>query len=282
MTEYPVGFAIHQMKRDKAFRRLVKAPPGHTLIEHDFSGQEYRWMGVLSDDPTMLHLCAPGEDGHAYLGAKIAGMDYRELLRLYAEDEETWKPKRQFGKVGNLSCQYRTSPPTLQRVGRTQYATNMTLEQAREIVTTYRETYDQVPRYWRRQIALGRKQGYVETLAGRRIHVGYGETWSEDKKWGLESTCINFPIQGVGADQKYLALRLLRDYLPRVDGRFYYELHDGLFTVVPDAKAEKAARQMQHLLSNLPYRQAWGVTLPIQFPVDAKMGPSWGELKELR
>lgn len=179
------------------------------------------------------------------------------------------------------NCQYRTSPPTLQRVGRTQYATNMSLSQAERIVYTYKDTYAGVPRYWRRQIAKGRRDGFVETKAGRRIWLGTGDTWSNDRKWGLESTCINFPIQGIGADQKYLGLKILRDYLPSVDGRFYYELHDGLYTLVPIAKAEKGAHEMKRLLSNLPYAQAWGVSLPIQFPVDAKMGPSWGELKEL-
>lgn len=281
MAEFPTGFAIHQMKRDKAFRRLIKPPPGYTLIEHDFAGQEYRWMAVESRDPTMLHLCRPGEDGHTYLGAQIAEMDYRELQRLYAEDEDTWKPTRLFGKVGNLSAQYRTSPPTLQRVGRTQYQVNMSLEKATDVIKTYKRTYDQVPRYWWRQIKLGKRQGFVETLAGRRINVGIGETWPDDKKWGLESTCINFPIQGVGADQKYLGLAVIKDYLTRHDGRFYYELHDGIYTVFPEHKAEKAAREMQVILSNLPYERAWGVKLPVAFPVDAKMGPSWGELKEL-
>jgi alpha-mannosidase len=74
---------------------------------------------------------------------------------------------------------------------------------------------------------------------------------------------------------------VLRDYLPRVDGRFYYELHDGIFTVVPTHLAEKAAREIKYLFSNLPYKQAWGRTFPVEFPVDAKMGPSWGELKEV-
>lgn len=281
MAEFPTGFAIHQMKRDKAFRKLVKPPPGCVLVEHDFSGQEYRWMGVESGDETMLSLCLPGEDGHAYLGAMIAEMDYRELQRLYAEDEDTWKPTRQFGKVGNLSCQYRTSPPTLQRVGRTQYATNMTLDQATRVVKTYKGAYRMVPKYWWRQIKKGKAQGYVETLAGRRINVGFGENWPEDKVWGLESTCINFPIQGVGADQKYLGLAIIKDYLNKHGGRFAYELHDGLYTVWPQHLAEKAAHEMKAILSNLPYERAWGVKLPIAFPVDAKMGPSWGELKEL-
>lgn len=279
MAEFPTGFAIHQMKRDKAFRRLVTAPPGHLIVEHDFAGQEYRWMAVESDDETMLQMCMPGEDGHTFLAAQLAHMDYHELQRLLKEDEDKWKPKRLFGKVGNLQCQYRSSAATLQRVGRTQYAVNMTLPEAEHVVRGYKATYRKVPKYWWRQIAKGKKQGYVETLAGRRINVGFD--WPEDRKWALESTCINFPIQGVGADQKYLGLAAIKDYVNQHDGRFYYELHDGIYNVFPEHKAEKAAHDLKAILSNLPYSKAWGLKLPIAFPVDAKIGATWGDLKEM-
>ena len=109
-----------------------------------------------------------------------------------------------------------------------------------------------------------------------------GRIEASDNTWGCESTAINFPIQGSGADQKYLALLMLKDYLPRVNGRFYFELHDGLFVIVPDAYAERAVAEIKPLLSTLPYKKAWGVDLPIQFPVDAKMGKTWGQLKEVK
>jgi hypothetical protein len=39
---------------------------------------------------------------------------------------------------------------------------------------------------------------------------------------------------------------------------------------------------LKQLLSNLPYKRAWGRTLPIEFPVDVKRGPHWGALKEIK
>lgn len=277
--ERPTGVALHQWKRDPAFRSIITPPPGHTLLEFDFAGQEFRWMAVMSQDPTMLQLCAPGEDAHAYMGARIANMQYQGLVDDVRKGVKGAKDKRQLGKVANLSLQYRTYPNTLMRVARTNYSLPMTLNQAKAIHATYLSTYLQVSNYWTKQIYMSKKYGYVETLAGRRIQLG-GE-WTEDKKWSRESAAINFPIQGVGADQKYLALAVLRNYLPKVDGHFYFELHDGLFIVVPDAKAERAAHEVKHLLSNLPYKRAWNVDLPIAFPVDAKMGTSWGALKEV-
>lgn len=552
------GVALHQWKRDKDFRNIIEPPPGYTLIEADFAGQEYRWMAVESGDPTMLGLCAPGEDPHSYMGARCTGEDYFALRTMVQLENAAAKAKRQFGKVANLSCcldsspvltdrgyvridevrltdklwdgvewvshggsvfqgvkevithdgitatpdhrvlvggqwvrldvasqhgwgidrasagfkettcgegsldcditrrvsppetsernasamrefeqpviqelrrtgdrvqvcvgerccavhtsapaardipgpghrpdrqqwtlragqpatgdasaepaqqarlesqrravglggnfqplcvehdavqatqwhnaradyrrsygggeqqaqgmahdpgqlrtartydildagprnrfvvngrivhncQYRTSARTLVRVAATQHKLKLTPDEALNVWKTYRSTYPGVKNYWKRQIAMARQYGYVTTLAGRRVELGTPDTWvysdDGDATWSHESTAINFPIQGIGADQKYLALLVLRDYLPRVNGRFYFELHDGLFVVVPDEHAERAAHEIKQLLSHLPYKKAWGVTLPIEFPVDVKRGKSWGSLKELK
>jgi len=136
-----------------------------------------------------------------------------------------------------------------------------------------------VPEYWIKQIAKAQRLGYVETLAGRRVQLGFD--WPSKLKWSYESTSINFPIQGVGADQKYLAIMVAGNYLPKVGGRVAFELHDGLFFYIPKAHSQRAVHELRAILSNLPYEKAWGVSLPIAFPVDAKIGHSWGDLKEV-
>lgn len=282
--ERPTGVALHQWKRDKAFRATIIPPPGYTLLEFDFAGQEFRWMAVEANDPTMLELCQPGADAHAYMGARIANVDYAELRKLVQAGDPAAKSRRQLGKVANLSLQYRTSAKTLQKVAGVQYGLDLTPASSKAIHGTYITTYRAVPKYWDRQIYMAKKYRWVQTIAGRRLQLpwdgmpmdGYGNL-----PWSVESSAINFPIQGVGADQKYLALAVLRNYLPQVGGRFYFELHDGMFVIVPDDKAETAVHNIKYMLSNLPYKRAWGVTLPIQFPVDAKMGKSWGALKDV-
>lgn len=276
------GYPLHQTKRDKEFRDTIEAPDGYTMMEFDFSGQEFRWMAVMANDATMLHLCQPGEDAHGYMGASIEGSDYEEFKRRLHSGDVTAKSFRQLGKINNLSCAYRVSWRTLKRVARVQFGVILSDGQAQTLWRTYRRGYHRVPKYWEIQAHLGRTQGYVETAAGRRIYTADPELWTPDRKWGLESTSINAPIQGSGADQKYLALAILRDYLPTVDGRFYFELHDGLFVTIPDRYADKAVHEIKTLLSNLPYKSAWGIDLPIQFPVDAKRGKSWGSLEEIK
>lgn len=287
-AERPTGVPIHQWKRATDFRDQIDAPEGYELLEFDFAGQEFRWMAVMSRDPTMLKLCEPGEDAHAFMGSRIRGFDYRMMCdHLHGEEWASTdsralaKQFRQLGKVANLSLQYRTSAMTLRRVSRVSHGVQISDTEARAIHATYLSTYPGVKKYWKHQIRIAREMGYIETVSGRRIQVGREYEWTDETVWGRESAAINSPIQGSGAEQKYLALAVLKDYLPRVDGRFYMELHDGIFIVVPQQHSDKAVVEIKELLSNLPYKKAWGVDLPVQFPVDAKRGLSWGQLKEV-
>jgi DNA polymerase I-like protein with 3'-5' exonuclease and polymerase domains len=274
--ERQIGFALHQEKRGKDFRSILVPPPGYTLMEFDAAGQEFRWMAIASGDETMLALCEPGEDPHGFMGARITHRDYRELVKLVHDGDKAAKDDRQLGKVANLSLQYRTSAKKLRSVARVQYNIPMELDEAYDIHAKYQETG--VPEYWREQIALTKRRGYVETFAGRRVQVV--GNWQGNMGWSMESTSINYRIQGTGGDQKYLALSVLRPYITRIGAMFAWELHDGLYLYVPDHMVERAAVEVPYLLANLPYKKAWGFTPPIPLPWDCKSGPSWGALKE--
>lgn len=276
----PTGFPLHQEKRDPVFRSVIVAPPGYTLMEFDAAGQEYRWMAIAANDPTMLHLCMPGEDPHSFMGARITGGDYVSLMVKVAADDKLAGGARQLGKVGNLSLQYRTSAKKLRSVARVQYSIPLELPEAQRIHRTYQQTYNRVPAYWGEQISLTKQRGWVETLAGRRVQV-VGD-WGGDWGWSMGSTAINYRIQGTGADQKYLALKAIKSYVLGVGGRFAWELHDGIYFYVPDDKVERAALDIKQLLDNLPYKEAWGFQPPVPLPWDAKAGKSWGALKGIK
>jgi DNA polymerase I-like protein with 3'-5' exonuclease and polymerase domains len=280
--EVPTGVALHQWKRDPAFRSLIEPPEGYDLAEFDFAGQEFRWMAVCSGDETMLELCQPGQDAHAYMAAQIERVDYSLFMRKLSEGDKDYKAKRQLGKVANLSLQYRTSANKLQRVAAIQHGIKLTSDDAKLIHSTYQRTYRKVPAYWKQQKHLAKRQNYIENLAGRRIYFKEPYERGHENDWSYDSTAVNYPIQSMGAEQKYLALMVLRTMLPRWGARFYFELHDGLFVIIPHGCAGEAVPEIKQALSNLPYSRAFKLDLPIGFPVDAKVGPSWGELKEVK
>lgn len=279
------GVALHQWKRDPEFRRTIAAPEGYQLLEFDFAGQEFRWMAVQANDPTMLQLCRPGEDAHAYMGAKIAGVQYEDFMRRLAAGDPETKRLRQLGKVANLSLQYRTSAARLQKVAKYQYGLHITENESRAIHGTYQMTYFNVPKYWRNQIAWVRGHKYVTNMLGRTVRFANlnltGTVGQQNIPWEYASTAINYPIQSMGAEQKYLAMAILKNQLAEYDAHFYMELHDGVFIVAPHEKAEKCVHELKKVLSHLPYERAWKLHLPIGFPVDAKIGPNWGDLKNV-
>lgn len=273
-----IGFALHQEKRGSEFRGIIHAPPGYSLVEFDAAGQEFRWMAILSGDPNMLQLCIPGEDAHAFMGARVVGKDYRFLQQAAKVKDSQEEKDRYLGKVANLSLQYRTYPKTFRKVARVQYDIPLELPDAQRIHRTYQNTYTEVPKYWSRAIDLAKHQGYAETLAGRRVAlVG---NWNGSLSWKMESTALNYPVQGTGGDQKYLALQILKDYMIPRGCYFAWDLHDGLHWWVPDAIVDRVVVEGKQLLDNLPYQQAWGFTPPIPLPFDAKYGKVWGALKE--
>ena len=419
-VEYPTGIALHQWKRGKDFRRLIRPPEGYTLVELDFAGQEFGWMAVASGDETMLSLREPGEDAHAYMGAKIAQVDYRELIARVAADDAEASLQRKLGKFcvaegelvltdcglvpiekvsldmrvwdgiewvkhsgvvyqgqqpvmsycglsttlkhkvftesgesmhmitaaesrerlmqtgdegrplsyqaqrtyaagvlnratkvvatydvtnagprnrytvsnclisnSNLSFQYRIGAKSATKKARVDYELDIEETTVKQLLATYKTTFIGVSGgpagvggYWKNQIYKCKQLGYAETFAGRRVQLR--GSWAGRDAWEMESSAINYPIQGTGGDQKYLALAVARNLLPKYRGYFYYELHDGLFFIFPHAVARQAAETFKYVLSNLPYKKAWGLDLPITFPVDAKLSPeSWGDLKNL-
>ena len=278
--ERQTGFALHQEKRDKIYREIIQAPKGYTLVEFDAAGQEFRWMAIASGDPVMLALCELGEDAHSYMGARVVGKDYRQVMMEVSEGLPEAKDARQLGKVGNLSLQYRTSAKKFCSVARVQYGIDMNLTQAMLIHQTYPQSYTRVPVYWEKQIEETKRLGYVETFAGRRVQVK--GNWNGGFGWSMGSTAINYRIQGTGADQKYLALAVLRPYLSKINAYFAWDLHDGIYFWVPDAKVTQAVKDIRTMLNNLPYEKAWGFSPPIPMLWDAKVGKSWGGLKEVK
>lgn len=286
-VEVPVGIALHQWKRGKDYRRLIMPPGGFDLAEFDFMGQEFRWMAVASNDETMLGLCAPGEDAHSYMGAQIAQVDYRALVAAVKAGDKAAANERKCGKFCNLSYQYRVSARTATVKARIDYELDVDETFIKQTQSIYKQSYpgvggtpgQRVGGYWASQIQKCRHLGYAETFAGRRVQLK--GNWAGREAWPLESTAINYPIQGTGGDQKYLALAVARTMLPQFGGHFYFELHDGLFFIFPHNKTAQAVEAFRKALSNLPYKQAWGVNLPIKFPVDSKVGASWGDLSEV-
>lgn len=276
--ERQTGIALHQWSRDKRVRAELTAPEGSLLAEFDFSGQEMRLMADASMDDTMLSLFLDGVDGHSFMGASIEGVDWK-WVHQEQDNDPAAKSARYLGKFANLSLQYRIGIDTMRIRALTQYGLNLSVQRATMIKGKYLSTYPEIATYWNKSIRLAMKNGYAETRGGHRIQLDFGH---EDTSYAAEQTAINFPIQGTGGDMKLLALAVVKNHFAEMGVKFAWDLHDALFLYIPDDYyVVKKALKIQQMLSNLPYKQAWGWEPLVPLPVDCKIGKTWGSLKGL-
>lgn len=278
-NKFKTGCALHQWPRPKPLRKLVLPPPGKKLVEFDAAGQENRIMAILSGDPTMLGIFKNAMDIHSYTGADLAGVSYEDFMKLKAKGNEAVVGGHGFryqGKFNNLSNQYRVGVKTQRVQARVQYGMNVDFMVVKGWQDAWHRLYPGVKEYWKSAIHKAKELGYAETLGGRRFYLTH---WSGDYRWGTESSAINFPIQGTGADMKELAVAILTRKCP--DFEYAFDLHDALFGYVDINMPNSRLLEMREILNNLPYKQVWGVDLPIPLLWDCQVGPNWGEMVEL-
>lgn len=279
-VDLPTGVAIHQFPRKTEARNCIIAPDGYALVECDFATQESRLLCDFSGDEVLYKIFTDDLDFHAYMAAIIAEVSYEEIAGRLAEKNAEAKNFRQYAKVANLSCAYRTSWKRLIEQARTQYGVILDDVMAQKLHSLFRQVYKSVPQYWNDAIHIAKCNGYAESRGGRKVLLS---NWSRDRAWASESTAINFPIQATGADMKFLGLKLVAPMLAPNDARYLLDLHDALFFIVPDTSAgHELANDIRVILSNLPYQQYFGWTPRVKLPVDLKIGRAWGSLTEIK
>lgn len=278
IKEVKYSLPLHQIKKGKT-RKIFTAPRGYKLLELDFAGQELRLIADIANEPTMLEFFREDKDLHAYTAANIYGYSYDEFLKLKDTEPSNYKIMRQLGKVTNFSLQYMAGANRLfARWHVEKDLENKTLKDAEHARRVYLDIYSGIPRFWNEAKRFAKNNGYVKNLAGRKRYI---EGWDKENEWKSHAKAVNFPIQSSGAEQKILALYYLNPFILKNDIQLAWDLHDGMFFFVPDCMMLRdLVQEMINIASNLPYEKAWGWKPKISFPVEAKIGDNWGELKE--
>ena len=126
--------------------------------------------------------------------------------------------------------------------------------------------------YMQRTRELAHKQGYVETLFGRRLHLPEINARNKQRQQAAERTAINAPMQGTAADIIKLAMIAVDEWLASVDldALMIMQVHDELvFEVADDDGAT--------LIAALPSLMADVAVLDVPLLVEAGMGDNWDE-----
>jgi DNA polymerase I-like protein with 3'-5' exonuclease and polymerase domains len=274
---FKVSIAAHQIPRkDKMVRSSLCPPPGYEIYEADASGQESRIMAIRANDPVMIEIFQKDLNFHSMTGSAIIGMDYNEFqaqFKAEGNDGGYYTEQRQLGKLTNLSCNFRIGGRALSSKAFLDYDTYMTIETGNFLVNTFARRYVGVPQYWEDVIWQSKQDKYTETLGGRRYKL---TDWGTHR-WITESSAINVPIQGTGADMKEIAIKETFEKVP--EAIFVLDLHDANFFFVPEGMAAKLHERLDDVLNGIDYEKYWGFQLPIALPYESKRGKTFAEVK---
>lgn len=249
---------LQQVNRSADFRSKFVPALGHLLVVADFSQIELRVAAELSGEQIMIQAYRDGRDLHTETAARLKGID---------QDKVT-KADRTSAKIANFGLLYGAGPTTLRKQAIAQYGLDMTLDEAREIVTGFRDAY---PDLYKWQQAEGTSEiGHVFTANGRRRQLlGFNDKYT---------TRINTQVQGTAGDIAKLAIGKIWEKIRGVssdEAKLIAMVHDEIVLEVAALHVEKWAGELKVAM------EAAGAEVCKQVPILAEVswGASWADAK---
>jgi DNA polymerase-1 len=240
----------------RRIREAFVAPPGSHIVSADYSQIELRIMAHLSDDAGLLEAFAKGQDVHRATASEVFGVALNEVTA----------DQRRTAKVINFGLMYGMTAFGL--------AANLGIgkDEARAYIERYFTRYPGVARYMDATRALAKRQGYVETVFGRRLWLPEINSPNGPRRQGAERAAINAPMQGTAADLIKLAMVATADWLQResMHTRLIMQVHDELVFEVPDAELDAIKARAPDLMCHV-------ASLKVPLAVDVGAGPNWDQ-----
>lgn len=224
------------------------------LVVADYSQIELRILAHISGDDVLIDAFNRGEDIHTRTAAEVFEVD---------QDAVT-NDMREAAKAINFGIVYGISSFGLAR------GTGLSRADAQKYIDEYFDRYPGVKEYVEKVIALGKEQGYVTTLLGRRRYLPDLRSRHWGRRSFAERTAMNTPIQGSAADIIKLAMVELHRRLEadELAARLLLQVHDELVLEVPAAELEPTVALIRDCMTNV-------IELSVPLVVDVAQGPNW-------
>ncbi len=235
---------------------FVSSPDSDGLLTADYSQIEMRIMAHLSEDAGLIEAFQGGEDLHRFVGARIFDCSPDDVTPLMRTKVKAMSYGLAYGlSAYGLAQQLAISP-----------------SEAKDLMSEYFRRFGNVRDYLRTVVDKATKDGYTETLFGRRRPFPDLVSPNRIVRDAAERQALNAPIQGTAADIIKIAMRDIsadiRDTGLR--SRMILQVHDELvFEVFQD---ERAA-----LESLVVARMGGAAQLLVPLDVQLGWGANWNE-----
>ena len=239
----------------RRIRQAFIAPPGWKVMAADYSQIELRIMAHLSGDEGLLRAFHSGGDVHRATAAEVFGV---------APDEITTNQRRA-AKAINFGLMYGMSAFGLAR------QLGVDRGEAGDYMGRYFSRYPGVRAFMDATREQAHRDGYVETIFGRRLYLENLAARNGALRQGAERAAVNAPMQGSAADIIKRAMLAVATWLQgRDDAHMLMQVHDELvFEVREDAVDEVRAA--------VTARMASAAELAVPLLVDVGVGANWDE-----
>ena len=229
---------------------------GNVLISADYSQIELRIMAHFSGDKNLTEAFKNNLDVHSATASEIFGISLDEV----SQDH------RRSAKVINFGLIYGMSAFGLTR------QLGIPRHEAQAYLDTYFEKYTGVRKYMDSTKELAKKNLYVETILGRRLHVAEINASNGLRRQAAERAAINAPLQGSAADIIKKAMIDIDNWIgdDNTDIRMIMQVHDELVFEVKKDYAIEALEKITTFMEK-------AVKLSVPLTVDAHQGSNWNE-----
>ncbi len=238
----------------QAIRTAFLPHEGNVFVSADYSQFELRLAACMADDKQMIEDFNKDIDIHTATAAQVQGVPLNQV------DKEM----RRRAKAVNFGILYGMSPHGLS------VATGMTLQEAKAFIDKYFELRAPLRVYMERTADQALKQGYVETMFGRRRPTPDMKSSNWVVREAAKRAAINMPIQGTEADLMKLAMLKVEEKLDGL-GEQILQIHDSILVETSKENADQVAAILKETMETIH-------KLPVKLVADVKTGANWGEL----
>lgn len=241
----------------KKVRESFIAEDGYILASFDYSQIELRVLAHFSKDPYLIDSFEKGIDIHKETAAKLFSVPI----------ENVTEEQRRKAKTINYAILY----------GMSSHGLSSELKISEEEATTYIDIYfnkfRNVKKFIDTIIECAKKQGYVETILGRRRYIPELESKNKNiQKFG-ERIAINSPIQGSGADIIKASMINVYRKLREKKSRIVLQIHDELLVEVHNDEKNEVLDIVKREMEN-------SIKLDVPVKVEVGTGKTWLECKK--
>ena len=244
----------------RQIRRAFIADPSYVLLTADYSQFELRILAHITHEPRLVEAFSKNEDIHTITAASLFEIPVSEVT----------KDQRRLAKTVVYAVLYGQSAFGLAQI------TGMTNMQASDFIKRYHETFPHVKEYVYSTLNQARKQGYVNTLFGRKRFFPDMHSLSHNERQALEREAINMPIQGGNADLIKIAMIRIQHAIEEkhLKTRMILQVHDELVFEVPVEELDRIKNLVKNLMEGV-------AKLDVPIKVEMKVGKNWYEAETM-